>query len=151
MRYPYLSNGGLAGWIMGLSYWLANISLPAIEAVASITYLGGVFPELGLMETRDGVSMLSWPRGILLGIALMLLFLAINLFGVKLLSECNRWVTWWKIIIPVATFLLLFFVFDGSNFSAYGFFGNAEPGGAGSMLEAVAVSGIAFASWVSAA
>src|SRR6478752_1588482 len=29
-RYPYLSNGGLAGWIMGLAYWLANVSLPAI-------------------------------------------------------------------------------------------------------------------------
>ncbi|MDA3623907.1 APC family permease [Saccharopolyspora sp. WRP15-2] len=145
VRYPYLSNGGLAGWIMGLSYWLANISLPAIEAVASLTYLGGLFPQLGLLTTRDGVSMLSWPRGILLGIALMLVFLAINLFGVKLLSEANRWVTWWKIIIPVATFLLLFLTFDGDNLTSYGFFGDEQHGGPGAMLEAVAVSGIAFA------
>lgn len=144
-RYPYLSNGGLAGWIMGLSYWLANVSLPAIEAVAALTYLGGVFPELGLLTVRDGVSMLSWPRGIVAAIALMVLFLAINLFGVKMLSECNRWVTWWKIIIPTATFLLLFLTFDGSNFTSHGFFGSASGGGPGSMFEAVAVSGIAFA------
>lgn len=145
VRYPYLSNGGLAGWIMGLSYWLANVSLPAIEAVASLTYLGGIFPGLGLLTTRDGVSMLAWPRGILLGIALMLVFLAINLFGVKLLSEANRWVTWWKIIIPVLTFLLLFLTFDGDNLTSFGFFGDPHQGGAGAMLEAVAVSGIAFA------
>jgi amino acid transporter len=145
VRPPYLSNGGLAGWILGLSYWLANISLPAIEAVASLTYLGGIFPQLGLLTTRDGVSMLSWPRGILLGVALMLVFLAINLFGVKLLSEANRWVTWWKIIIPVATFLLLFLTFDGDDLTSYGFFGDQQHGGPGAMLEAVAVSGIAFA------
>jgi amino acid transporter len=145
VRYPYLSNGGLAGWIMGLSYWLANVALPPIEAVAALTYLGAVFPDLGLLTVQDGVSMLSWPRGIGLGIALMLVFLAINIFGVKLLSEANRWVTWWKIIVPTLTFLLLFFVFDGSNFTSFGFFGDSDGGGAGSMLEAVAVSGIAFA------
>ena len=145
VRYPYLSHGGLAGWIFGLSYWLANVSLPAIEAVAALTYVGGLFPELGLLEVRDGVSMLAWPNGILLGILMMLVFLAINLFGVKLLSEANRWVTWWKIIIPTATFVLLFFAFRSSNFTEFGFFGNAQGGNGGAMLEAVAVSGIAFA------
>jgi amino acid transporter len=143
VRYPYLSHGGLTGWIMGLSYWLANVSLPAIEAVAALTYLGAVFPSLGLLTTRDGVSMLSWPNGILLGIALMIVFMLINLYGVKLLSEANRWITWWKIAVPTATFLLLFFAFDGSNVTAYAFFGNT--GGPGATVEAVAVSGIAFA------
>jgi amino acid transporter len=145
VRYPYLSNGGLAGWILGLSYWLANVSLPAIEAVAALTYLGGLFPRLGLLTTRDGVSMLSWPNGIAFGVLMMIAFLAINLFGVKLLSEANRWVTWWKIIVPTLTFLLLLFAFHRSNVTDLGFFGNPERGGAGSMLEAVAASGIAFA------
>ncbi|MGV9713676.1 APC family permease [Gordonia sp. NPDC003424] len=147
VRYPYLSHGGLTGWLMGLSYWLANVSLPAIEAIAAITYVGGVFPGLGLLTTRDGVSMLSWPRGIVVGLVLMVIFLLINLFGVKLLSEANRWITWWKIIIPTATFLLLFSVLEWSNFTQYGFFGNGGEGhsGAGSMFQAVATSGIAFA------
>jgi amino acid transporter len=144
VRYPYLSNGGLASWIMGLSYWLADIAVPAIEAFAALTYLGGVFPKLGLLTTRDGVSMLSWPLGILLGITLMVLFLAINLFGVKLLSETNRWITWWKIIVPILTFVLLFVAFDSTNFTSYGFFGSRAGGGASSTLQAVAVSGIAF-------
>ncbi|WP_051687775.1 APC family permease [Curtobacterium sp. S6] len=147
VRYPYLSHGGMTGWLMGLSYWLANIALPPIEAIAAITYVGGVFPQLNLLETKQGVSMLSWPNGILLGIALMVFFLAVNIFGVKFLSEANRWITWWKIIVPAATFLLLFIVFKASNFTDHGFFGNGNGGhhGSGSMLQAVAVSGIAFA------
>ncbi|MFT3660176.1 MAG: APC family permease [Gordonia sp. (in: high G+C Gram-positive bacteria)] len=147
VRYPYLSHGGLTGWILGLSYWLANVSLPAIEAIAAITYVGGLFPDLGLLTTVDGVSMLSWPRGILVGLAMMVFFLLINLFGVKLLSEANRWVTWWKIIIPTVTFLMLFFVFRAGNFTDYGFFGNGggSHSGFSSTLQAVAVSGIAFA------
>lgn len=147
VRYPYLSHGGLSGWLMGMSYWLANIALPPIEAIAAITYVGGIFPNLGLLETKQGVSMLSWPFGIIVGVVLMLIFLLINIFGVKLLSEANRWITWWKIIIPTTTFLLLFLVLNTTNFTDHEFFGNGSGGhhGAGSMLQAVAASGIAFA------
>ncbi len=147
VRYPYLSHGGLSGWIMGLSYWLANVSLPAIEAIAAITYVGGLYPKLGLLTESDGISMLSWPRGIVVGLLLMVLFLMINLFGVKLLSEANRWITWWKIIVPSITFIMLFFVFNSKNYTDYGFFGNGggSHSGFSSTLQAVAVSGIAFA------
>ncbi|MER6424755.1 APC family permease [Streptomyces sp. NPDC001137] len=141
VRYPYLTHGGLTGWLMGFSYWIANISLPAIEALAVITYLGDAFPGLDMLEVKEGVSVLTWPVGIFTAIGLMILFYLINAFGVRLLSEANRWVTWWKIIIPSATFVLLLFVFNSSNYTAHGFF----PGGGGSVFETVAVSGIAFA------
>ncbi|MDQ8705144.1 APC family permease [Streptomyces sp. LHD-70] len=140
VRYPYLTHGGLTGWIMGFTYWIANLSLPAIEALAVLTYLSGSFPELGLLEVKDGVSVLAWPNGILAGIALMAFFYLVNIFGVRLLSEANRWVTWWKILVPIATFLLLFFTFNSSNFTATGLF----PMGGGSVFETVAISGIAF-------
>jgi amino acid transporter len=125
---------------MGLTYWIGNLSLPAIEALAVLTYLSGSFPELGLLEVKDGVSVLAWPAGILAGIALMAFFYAVNIFGVRLLSEANRWVTWWKILVPIATFLLLFFAFNSSNFTVTRFF----PTGGGSVFETVAISGIAF-------
>lgn len=146
VRYPYLSHGGLTGWLMGMSYWLANLALPPIEAVAAITYVGGLFPNLGLLETRQGVSMLSWPNGIVVGIVVMLVFMLVNIFGVKLLSEANRWVTWWKIIIPTSTFLLLL-VFRAKNYTDFEFFGNGGQGGHGfgATFQAVAIAGIAFA------
>lgn len=147
VRYPYLSHGGLTGWLMGMSYWLANLALPPIEAVAAITYVGGLFPNLGLLETRQGISMLAWPNGIITGIVVMFVFMLINIFGVKLLSEANRWITWWKIIIPTATFALLFLVFNVGNYTDYAFFGNAggTKEGFGATFQAVAISGIAFA------
>ncbi|MET8182487.1 APC family permease [Streptomyces sp. NPDC005336] len=140
VRYPYLTHGGLTGWIMGLTYWIGNLSLPAIEALAVITYLGGAFPGLDLLQVKDGVSVLAWPTGILTGIGIMALFYLINAFGVRLLSEANRWVTWWKILVPVTTFVLLFFAFNSSNFTVSGLF----PSGGGSVFETVAISGIAF-------
>ncbi|WP_432180701.1 APC family permease [Streptomyces sp. NBC_00063] len=140
VRYPYLTHGGLTGWVMGFTYWIGNLSLPAIEALAVLTYLSGSFPGLGLLEVKDGVSVLAWPGGILAGIALMAFFYLVNIFGVRLLSEANRWVTWWKIVVPIVTFVLLFFTFNSSNFSVSGFF----PTGGGSVFETVAISGIAF-------
>ncbi|MGO2035988.1 MAG: APC family permease [Brevibacterium sp.] len=147
VRYPYLSHGGLTGWLMGMSYWLANLALPPIEAVAAITYVGGLFPNLGLLETRQGISMLAWPNGVVTGIVVMIVFMLINIFGVKLLSEANRWITWWKIIIPTATFALLFLVFNLGNYTDFQFFGNAggTKEGFGATFQAVAISGIAFA------
>ncbi|MDT2005237.1 APC family permease [Rhodococcus opacus] len=106
---------------------------------------GRCLPGTRTAHRARRVSMLSWPRGIVAAIALMVLFLAINLFGVKNAQRMQSVVTWWKIIIPTATFLLLFLTFDGSNFTSHGFFGSASGGGPGSMFEAVAVSGIAFA------
>lgn len=141
VRYPYLTHGGLTGWIMGFSYWIANVSLPAIEAIAVITYLGDAFPGLEMLEVKSGVSVLTWPSGILTAVGLMIAFHLINSFGVRLLSEANRWVTWWKILVPSVTFVLLLFVFNSGNYTAHGFF----PAGGGSVFETVAVSGIAFA------
>jgi amino acid transporter len=140
VRYPYLTHGGLTGWLMGFSYWVANVSLPAIEAIAVVTYMGSAFPGLDMMTSKDGVAVLAWPGGILAGLGLMVFFYLINAFGVRLLSETNRWVTWWKIIVPVATFVLLLFVFNSENYTDYGFF----PQGGGSVFSAVATAGIAF-------
>ena len=140
VRYPYLTHGGLTGWLMGFSYWVANVSLPAIEAIAVITYMGSAFPSLDMMTTKDGVAVLAWPGGILAGLGLMVFFYLINAFGVRLLGETNRWVTWWKILVPAATFVLLLFVFNSDNYTGYGFFSQ----GSGSVFSAVATAGIAF-------
>ncbi|MGP4086226.1 APC family permease [Streptomyces sp. KR55] len=45
VRYPALSHGAFAGW----GYWIGNVCLPAIEAQAVLTYLGGRYEHLGLV------------------------------------------------------------------------------------------------------
>lgn len=141
VRYTYLTHGSLSGWIIGWAYWLSVATLPPLEAVATLTYIGGKWPQTQLLTNQHGVAMLSWPTGILAGIALMLLFFCLNYFGSKLLAESNRWVTYWKIALPVATFLGLFFVLDHTNFWAFGGF---APEGVPAIFHAIPTTGIMF-------
>lgn len=141
VRYSYLTHGTFTGWIIGWAYWLSAVSIPPIEAEAVITYLGGKFPEADLLATKHGVQVLTWPNGILAGIVLMLLFFALNYYGVRFLSESNRWVTLWKLLIPTITFCMLFSILDTSNFSVGGGF---LPKGFRGVFHAIATSGIIF-------
>ncbi len=110
VRYPQLSHGSYTGWVIGWTCWLSAVSVPAIEAEAVVTYVGGKFPSAGFEHTSHGVQVLSgW--GIGFGVGLMALFFALSYFGIRLLGEWNRWFTWWKLLIPIATFCMLFVVF----------------------------------------
>jgi amino acid transporter len=142
VRYAGLTHGAYTGFILGWAYLLSAVSVPAIEAEAVVTYLSTKFAGADLTTTVSGVKVLTWPNGILAAIGLMILFFVVNYFGIRFLSEFNRWITWWKLIIPTLTFILLFFAFKGQNFTAYGGF---APLGASPILQALATSGIVFA------
>lgn len=141
VRYPSLSHGTYAGWILGWTYWVSAVATPAIEAEAVVTYMGGKFPSAGFESITNGVTVLT-PAGIGFAVGLMVLFFFLNIFGIRLLAEWNRWFTWWKIVIPITTFCFLFLVFKGSNFTLYGGF---FPKGNGALFETLSTSGIAFA------
>lgn len=143
VRYPQLTHGAYTGWLIGWTYWLSAIAVPAIESEAVLAYLGGKFPSAHLIHTANGVpGLLSWPNGIGAAVGLMLLFFCLNFFGIRLLSEWNRWFTWWKLVIPIATFCFLFLVFKGTNLTAYhGFFAT----GTSNMFQALSTTGIIFA------
>ncbi|MBB2890991.1 APC family permease [Flexivirga oryzae] len=141
VRYTYLTHGSYAGWIIGWAYWLSAVTIPPIEAIAVVTYLGGKWPSMDFLEKKNGVDILSWPNGIVFGVLLMLLFFVLNFYGAKFLSESNKWVTIWKLVLPTATFLGLFLVLDADNFHSYGGF---VPKGVAPIFHAIATSGIIF-------
>ncbi|MGW2328602.1 APC family permease [Streptomyces sp. NPDC001700] len=141
VRYPALSHGAFAGWVTGWGYWIGTVCLPAVEAQAVLTYLGGRYSHLGLVRVDSGATVLDWPNGILGGMALLVLFFVLNFFGVRLLAKVNTWVTLWKVLVPVVTFVLLFTAFKSSNFHAHGGFVPTGPGG---IVHALAIGGIAF-------
>ncbi len=138
VRYPHLTHGGYTGFILGWAYLLSAVSVPAIEAEAVVTYANTYIH--GLVNSS---AVLSWPSGILLGIALMILFFVINYVGIRFLSQFNSFVTGWKFVIPTLTFILLFlFSFHSKNFG--GLSGGWTPYGGAPILSAVATSGIVF-------
>ncbi len=67
VRYPRLTHGAFLSWFNGWGYLIAALALPVIEVQAVLTYLGGNWPELGFLEERGGITVLSWPIGILVG------------------------------------------------------------------------------------
>jgi amino acid transporter len=141
VRYPSMSHGLFTGWIVGAAYWVAAVAVTTLEAQAVLTYLSNQWPSLGLMHTSLGIEVLTWPTGILAGVALLGVFTLLNIVGIRALSEANRWVTVWKIAIPAITFILLFTAFKSANFTAFGFASH----GIGGILHAIPATGIAFA------
>lgn len=142
VRYPYLTYGGFIGVLIGWAYLLAGSATAPIESEAVITYIGGKFPGLDLTRTAQGVKVLTG-SGIGLALVLILVFFVVNYFGVRFLAEVNRWVVWWKLIIPTLTFLFLFFLFRASNFTALP--GGFAPFGAAPVLQALPLAGVIFA------
>ncbi|SDL76891.1 Amino acid transporter [Geodermatophilus siccatus] len=142
VRYPRLTHGAFLSWFNGWGYLIAALALPVIEVQAVLTYIGGNWPELGFLEERAGITVLSWPRGILVGFVLLFVFFLLNSFGAKLLSESNKYVTIWKIVIPLVTAGLMFTAFSSANFTIGGGF---APLGTGAAFGALASGGIVFA------
>ncbi|MGY1764326.1 APC family permease [Geodermatophilus sp. SYSU D00779] len=142
VRYPRLTHGAFLSWFNGWGYLMAALALPVIEVQAVLTYIGGNWPGLGLLEERAGITVLSWPTGILVGFVLLFVFFLLNSFGAKLLSESNKYVTIWKIVIPLVTAGLMFTAFSSANFTIGGGF---APLGTGAAFGALASGGIVFA------
>jgi amino acid transporter len=142
VRYPRLTHGAFLSWFNGWGYLIAALALPVIEVQAVITYIGGNWPELGLLTESEGTMILSWPRGILVGFFLLFVFFFLNSLGARVLSESNKYITIWKLVIPLVTAGLMFAAFSSANFTI----GNGfAPQGAGAIFGALASGGIVFA------
>jgi amino acid transporter len=139
VRYPHLTHGSYAGYILGWAYFLTGVTVPTIEAEAVVTYASSYIP--GLTTKAAGVTVLTGP-GILFGIVLLIIFALLNYFGVKLMGRLNTWITVWKFVIPALTFILLFTLFKASNFTAYG---GLTPLGISPLFLAIPNAGIVFA------
>lgn len=142
VRYGQFSHGNLAGYFLAWAYFLSAVSVPAIEAEAVVGYASAYYPIL-----YNGAVLSA--TGIVFAGLLMVLFFFLNYFGVKVMGKTNTGMTWWKLILPIVTILILMSVhFSIANFTAlapdatttssfmpYGF----EP-----VMAAVATSGIVF-------
>ncbi|MCL5408287.1 MAG: APC family permease [Candidatus Thermoplasmatota archaeon] len=136
VRYGQYSHGSFAGYLFGWAYFLSAVSVPAIEAEAVITYAGTYIK--GLVAPNAVLSGL----GILLAALLMIFFFFLNYLGVKVMGKTNTGMTWWKLIIPVGTVLLLLVVhFNIGNFALHN---GLVPYGWANVFSAISLSGIVF-------
>src|SRR6202140_4987571 len=125
-RFPYYSHGPIAGFMAGWASWLQAVFIAPIEVLAAITYVNSVgWVNLHFnMITKVGVNAgLLNGVGLLVALALMVLFTAMNLAGAKFLSDSNVIVVLWKAAVPVlAIAVVAALQFTPANFHAGGGF-----------------------------
>ncbi len=144
VRYPHYTHGSYTGYILGWAYLLSAVTVPAIEAIAAISYLSSFktlsFLSYGITNIYGSYTLLT-ASGIFVAILLMVGFFFLNYFGIKFLGRWNQYFGYWKLVIPTLTFILLFSLFHASNFTAYGgFFATKLP----SVFLAIPTAGIVF-------
>lgn len=116
-RFPHLAFGPGAGISFGFFSWLQAVTVPPIEAYAAIHYLG--YKWHAVYDPKSG-NVTHW--GFVLEIVLMAIFTALNFLPMRIYGPFYTIVTWWKVIIPVLTIIVLFTSFHGANLSAGGGF-----------------------------
>jgi amino acid transporter len=138
-RIPYFSHGAMSGFMAGWLCWIAYVATAPIEVTAVLQYASNYLPWL--TTTIDGSRVLT-THGLLVAAALLLVFVIINLAGVRWLARANIAITSWKLVIPVlAAAGLIAFGFDSSNFTDHGGF---MPTGVDGIFAAVAAGGVIF-------
>src|SRR5215207_1049078 len=86
-RFPHYAFGSLAGFAGGWFAFLGAVTTAPIEVEAAIQYSSNYVD--GLTKLSNGTPVLT-ASGYLVAAVLMLLFSAINVMGVKWLSETNK-------------------------------------------------------------
>ena len=112
-RFPHLAYGSVAGVSFGFFSWLQAVTVAPVECYAVMTY-GQYYWHSIFNPTTGHITTL----GFVLTIVLMAIFTAINFLGVRLFSRVNSGITWWKVIIPILTIIILLFKFHPGNFTA---------------------------------
>jgi amino acid transporter len=138
VRWPFLSSGRLVATLAGWGVWIAYATNPPSEAAAlpqySSAHVSGLY-DSGRKELTG--------LGIVVAVALILVLVAVNRFGVLLFARVNLAVTIAKFVVPTTTVVLFAAAgFHGSNYSSHGGF---APYGYAAPLSAIATAGIIYA------
>jgi amino acid transporter len=142
-RIAYYSYGNFGGFMSGWSLFLWAVLIPPIEAVAVSQYASYYLPAL-----YDSNTKFLTIYGILLSIGLTILFVLLNVFGVRVFGKFNTGLTWLKVASVVAIIIIVpLIVFNPANFSTPSFIlpvTKLSPYGAAGIVIAIPASGILF-------
>jgi amino acid transporter len=123
-RFPHYAFGSFAGATFGWASYLQAASVAPIEVLAAIQYLSTAhwarnFFHANAAAGSAGGTLHGW--GYLAAAILMLLFVIINIVGIRQFARINNAITTWKVAIPVVTILVLLIGhFHASNFGSAG-------------------------------
>jgi amino acid transporter len=117
-RFTWIHAGTLGGFFAGTFSYLQAMAVAPIEVEATLGYV-----DAKLWHGLENSAGLLTGKGIAVAIAMMFIFTAVNLFGIKWMARTNTVAMYWKILIPILTIIFIMAkVFHSSNFTAGGGF-----------------------------
>jgi amino acid transporter len=135
-RFPHYAFGSFVSYSMGWVTWLAAAAVASVEVSAVLTYATTYLPWL------ENDNQTLTPAGIAVAVALMAIFVGINFLGVRLFTQVNNVLVWWKLFMIVLVIVALLVVaFHASNLTNFGGF---APYGISSAFTAIPAAAIAF-------
>jgi amino acid transporter len=141
VRFPHFAFGSFASYTSGWITWIATVAVPPLEVLAVLQYAANYIPWLQVL--KDGSPVLTTP-GLAVACALLLLFILVNMLGVRWFARINNTLVVWKvgvIIIAIVAFLVV--RFEPAHF-LHPQHGGFMPMGWHGVFSAVATAGVVF-------
>lgn len=131
----YVSHGSMVGRIWGWLLFFAYVSVAPVEVEAVLTYGNNYLP--GLVDPHNGVLTST---GFIWAVALLAIFVLLNMMVIRWVLMVNTAATWWKLAIPILTIIILMSLsFHPGNMTVH-----RGDGGVTGIFSAVATAGIIF-------
>lgn len=138
-RLPLYTHGRLTSIILSGLVWISLTTIPVIETQGLVQYASNYLPFLVI---KHGIHYTTSRLGYLLALIVLLSFVLLNYFGVRLFARINVGFTFWKLSIPTLTVILLLCVsYHAENFTRYGGF---MPYGWQGIMAAMSSGGVLF-------
>jgi amino acid transporter len=105
--YSNITHGRFCGFLTSWINWLSIVAVPPIEAQGIVQYLSQLSPMFAKFYNLGTHNLTG--IGIVFALVLMLFFMFINYWSVKIFIRFNNFFTILKIIVPVLTIICLFY------------------------------------------
>jgi amino acid transporter len=137
--WPFHSSGRLVGTVVAAGVWIFYAANPPSEAIAMVEFANGHLAA-GLTNSSGGLTILGYGWGL----AFMIVFVLLNMFGVAWFARVNTAVTISKFVVPVLTVVLLGLSFSTRNFTSPST-GGFHPYGWNAVFSALIGGGVIYA------
>lgn len=114
IQFAQYSHGPLVSFMIGWMVWISSVAVAPVETMGLIQYAANYVP--GLVEKVQDTRILTH-LGILAAAIVMFVMCVMNYYGALFFSRSNSLITAIKLIVPIATVILLIgYHFNSANF-----------------------------------
>jgi amino acid transporter len=102
-NYPTFTHGREVGFLFAWTSWLSYVVMTPIEIQTILQYSSYLYPSL--LQNTETQALSGY--GYIAAITIMCFVVILNSYGIKILSECNKYVSIIKFILPSIAIITL--------------------------------------------